>query len=271
MFSVSQVDRNLSGANLQTVNTFLSSLLVVITFFVFGCTSNQKKEELAQRYFDLGTSLYAAGKYPQALKELLRSQKLDARNPRIYNALGLAYQARGRGDLAIKHLKEAIENYPDYTEARNNLVRVYIENKRFSEAERELKLVKKDLTYGALDRVYLNEGLLYFDQKKYELALEPFAKAIQYSRNSCSAQHFYGRTLFEIKRYGEAAIALDRAITFCQETGNDEPHYFSALSYYRSGDKRKAAIRFDEILKLYPNGQYTERSKSLLELVKKEL
>jgi type IV pilus assembly protein PilF len=246
-------------------------------FFIFlcplfvSCSTGQKNKELASRHLDIGNSLYATGKYPHALRELLKAKRLDPKNPYILNSIGLTYQARERSDLAITHLKEALKILPTYTECRNNLVRVLIENKRFNEAEKELKIVKSDLTYGAIDIVYLNEGLFYFDQKKFELALEPFAKSIQFSRGSCSPHQFYGRTLFELKRYAEAATALDRAINFCQAAGNDEPHYFSALSYYRSGDKRKAAVRFDEIVKLYPNGLYIERSKSLLELVKKEL
>lgn len=271
MSCFSQVDRLLSGANLLNVVRLLKIFLIIFLAFVVSCSTAQKNKELASRHLDIGNSLYANGKYPLALRELLNAKKLDPKNPNILNSIGLTYQARGRGDLAIKFLNEALAIFPSYTEARNNLVRVYIENRRFSEAEKELKIVKSDLTYGAIDVVYLNEGLLYFDQKKFDLALEPFSKSIQFSRGTCSPHQFYGRTLFELKRYSEAASALDRAINFCQTSGNDEPHYFSALSYYRSGDKRKAAVRFDEIVKLYPNGHYIERSKSLLELVKKEL
>jgi type IV pilus assembly protein PilF len=267
----SQVDRLLSGANLLFVVPLKKFFLILVCPFFVSCSTTQKNKELASRHLDVANSLYTTGKYPQALRELLNAKKLDPKNPSILNSIGLTYQARGRGDLAIKFLKESLDISPNYTEARNNLVRIYIENRRFNEAEKELKIVKADLTFGAIDIVYLNEGLLYFDQKKFDLALEPFAKSIQFSRGSCSPHQFYGRTLFELKRYGEAASALDRAINFCQNSGNDEPHYFSALSYYRSGDKRKAAIRFDEIVKLYPNGNYLERSKSLLELVKKEL
>ncbi len=250
---------------------FIQANLIALLFIFLGCTSSQKNQELARRHYDVGNSLYSTGKYPLALKELLKAHKLSPSDPEIMNSLGITYQARGRGDLSVKMLQKLLSEHPKYTEGRINLVRVYIENKNFSAAEKELSLVKLDLTYGALDKVYLNEGLLFFDQKMYEKALEPFSKAIQFSRGNCSAQHFYGRSLFELKRYPEATQALDRAISFCQAAGNDEPHYFSALAHYRSGDKRKAAVRFDEIIKLYPNGQYAERSKSLLEVVRKEL
>lgn len=202
---------------------------------------------------------------------MLVAHKLNPSDPTISNALGLAYHARGRSDLGIKYLLEALSLDSGFTEARNNLVRVYIEIKDFKSAQQQLALVKKDLTYPALDRVYLNEGLLYFDQKQYQRSLLPFQSAIKYARNNCSAHHFYGKSLFEIGRYDEASLALDRAIHFCQKTGSDEPHFLSALSYYRAGDKRKAAVRFDEITKLYPNGQFADKAKSMLEIVKQEL
>lgn len=245
-------------------------LFLILTFFV-GCQSLQEKEERANLIMQSGVALYEAGRYPEALRDLLRAYKISPRNPAITNALGLTYHARGRSDLAIKYLMESISSDSNFTEARNNLVRIYIETRDFKSAAQQLVLVKKDLTYSALDKVYVNEGLLYFDQKQFARALVPFEKAIDYSRDSCPAHHLYGKSLFELKRYVDAAAALDRAVVFCQKIGSDEPHYLSALAHYRSGDKRKAAIRFEEITKLYPDGPYFERSKSLLEIVKKEL
>ncbi len=236
-----------------------------------GCQSLQEKEGRANLVLQSGTALYEAGRYPEALRELLRAYKINPRNPAISNALGLTYHARGRSDLGIKYLHEALAVDPSFTEARTNLVRIYIETKDYKSAQQQLAIVKSDLTYSSLDKVYVNEGLLYFDQKLYQKSLIPFEKAIEYSRESCPAHHLYGKALFQLKRYSVAATALDRAIVFCQRAGSDEPHYLSALSHYRAGDKRKAAVRFEEITKLYPNGEYFEKSKSLLEIVKKEL
>ena len=236
-----------------------------------GCQSLQEQEEKANYILQSGTALYEAGHYPEALKELMRAYKLNPRSPVIANALGLAYHSRGRSDLAVKYLKESLSLDPTFTEARNNLVRIYIDTKEYKLAEQEVAIVKKDLTYPSLDKVFINEGLLYYEQKQFDRALYPLEKAIEYSRDNCSAHHFYGKSLFQLKRYHEAAGALDKAVEFCQKAGSDEPHYLSALAYYRSGDKRKAAVRFEEITKLYPNGTYYEKSKSLLEIVKKEL
>lgn len=249
----------------------LTVFLILNLLLLVGCQSLEEKDKRAIYIMQSGVALYDAGRYPEALRDLLKAYKLSPRNPAITNALGLTYHARGRSDLGIKYLHEALASDSNYTEARNNLVRIYIEIKDFKSAEQQLALVKKDLTYSALDKVYVNEGLLYFDQKKYARALGPFEKAIDNSRENCSAHHLYGKSLFELKRYVDAAAALDKAVVFCQKSGSDEPHYLSALAHYRSGDKRKAAVRFEEITKLYPEGPYFEKSKSLLEIVKKEL
>ena len=54
------------------------------------------------------------------------------------------------------------------------------------------------------------------------------------------------------------ADALDRAVSFCQKNLYDEPHYYSALTYFQLGQTAKAESRFEELLKLYPRGQYRD-------------
>ena len=89
------------------------------------------------------------------------------------------------------------------------------------------------------------------------------------SRDNCVANAYYGRSIFEMKDYSKATSALDTAIGFCQRALFDEPHYYSALAYYRLGDKEKSMARFTEIVKLYPEGKYREKSKAMLEMLRK--
>jgi tetratricopeptide (TPR) repeat protein len=87
--------------------------------------------------------------------------------------------------------------------------------------------------------------------------------------DDCWANSYYGRALFEEKKYSQAAEALDRAIGFCQKNLIDEPHYYSALAYYRVGDKSKSIARFEEIIRYYPDGKYREKAKGMLDLIRK--
>lgn len=226
-------------------------------------------KERAELHMKIGTSHFENGNYPFALKELLEAEKLDPRNPLIQNNLGLTYFMRERYDLAEKHLRKALSLKSDYTDARNNLARVLIDVGRYKEAEAELKIVLDDLTYAASDKAWINFGLSRFNQKDWKGAREAFAKALQVSRDNCVANAYYGRSLFEAGDYSRASEALDRAIGFCQKQMYDEPHYYSALAWYRLGDRDRAVARFEEITNLYPQGKYRDKARAMLDLIRK--
>lgn len=217
----------------------------------------------------MGSSQFESGNFPAALSDLLKAEELDSTNPAVQNNLGLVYFMRQRYDLSEQHLRRALSLNKKYSEARNNLGRVLIEESKFTEAEKELQIVLDDLTYPAIDKAYVNMGLAQFNQKNYKDAKESFLHAMNVARDNCIANAYYGRTFFEMKQYDKAAPALDTAIGFCQKALYDEPHYYSALTYYRLGDKEKSMARFSEIVKLYPDGKYREKSKAMLDMLRK--
>jgi len=235
-----------------------------------GCSSLSKDSEAtADLHMRIGTAHFDNGDYPTALKELLEAEKLAPNNPLIHNNLGLTYFMRERYDLAEKSLRRAIELNEKYSDARNNLARVLIEVRKYKDAEAELNLVLKDLTYGGVSRAWINMGLLRFAQKNWRGSRDAFSKALAQAREDCVAQTFYGRSLFGLADYPSAAEALDRAVGFCQRQSYDEPHYFSALAWYRAGDRDRALARFEQITKLYPDGKYRDKARAMLDLIKK--
>ncbi|PIS10732.1 MAG: hypothetical protein COT73_07710 [Bdellovibrio sp. CG10_big_fil_rev_8_21_14_0_10_47_8] len=224
---------------------------------------------MADLHLQIGTSQLNSGNYPQALQELLTAEDLDGDNPVIQNNLGLAYFVRNRYDLSEKHIRKALDQKSDYTDARNNLARLLIEKGQLDEAIKEAKSAAEDLTYTSPEKPMINLGLAYFKQGKFAEAKTHFLKAIDYQRDNCLANSYYGRSLYELKDKARAAAALDRAVGFCQRTQFDEPHYYSALTYYAMGQKDKAVARFEELIKLYPNGAYVDKSKIMLETIRK--
>ena len=217
----------------------------------------------------MGTSLLESGNYPQALSELLIAEKLDDSSSLIQNNLGLAYLARERTDLAEEHIRKAVKLKSDFTDAKSNLGRVLIERKKFAEADKFLHDALSDLTYPHPEKPLLNLGLSSFRQGRFQEAKKYVLKSLDFQRSSCLGQTLYGRSLFELKDYAGSASTLDQAIGFCQNDQPDEPQYFSALAYYQNGEQRKAETRLEEILKLYPNGRYRDRARSMLETMRK--
>ncbi|MGZ3770309.1 MAG: tetratricopeptide repeat protein [Bdellovibrio sp.] len=245
-------------------------LIFLYSFIVLGCaTFGESDKKKAELYLQLGISHLESGNYPYALKELLKAEQLDASNPVVQNNLGLVYFFRERYDLSEKHLKKALELEPKYTEARNNYARVLIELGKYPESEKELQIVLADLTYPSPEKAYINLGLVKFNQKDYVAARNAFSKVLESMPDDCVSNTYFGRTFFETAEYSRATEALDRAIGFCQKSLFDEPHYYSALAYYRSGEKLKSAVRFEEIIKYYPTGKYREKAKGMLDLIRK--
>ena len=242
------------------------SLLLVIG----GCVSSSKeREEKAVLHLDLGNSHLQAGRYPLALTSLLAAEKLDSRNFRVHHSLGLVYFARDRHDLAEKHFKTALKLSPKSTSTRNELANLLINRKRFKEAEALLKESEADLTYPEPGRTYYLLGALYFEMNRYSEAIDQLEKSIKFAKNDCFVLNYYGRSLFSLEKYKEAARVLDQAVGLCQQNSFDEPHYFSALTYYRLGDVEKSRARFEELTRFYPDGKYLEKARSMISILNK--
>ncbi|MFP5518436.1 MAG: tetratricopeptide repeat protein [Bdellovibrionia bacterium] len=235
-----------------------------------GCATFQNKDkEKAVLYWEMANTQIENGNLPLALKDLLTAEKLDPKNSAVQHSLGLVYFLRERYDLSIRHFERAVSISPDFTEARNNYARALIEMRKYPEAEAQLKIVVNDLTYTSQEKGFLNYGILKFEQKQYREAAKHFESALRVTPDDCEANNFLGRSLFETKSYDRAAEALDRAVGFCQKQMVDEPHYYAALAYYRMGNREKAITRFEELIKYYPNGEYREKAKGLIELIRK--
>ena len=245
------------------------SIILVLSILIFGCASSTSvNKQRAQLHLELGTSYLSRGEYPAALSELLRAEKLDSDNPIIQNHLGLAYYVRAKYDLAENHLRRSIKLNPTYTDARNNLARILMDQGKLEEARKMLTISEKDLTYLEPEKTYLNIGLLEFKKQNYPRALEQFKKSLELKRNSCTAGHFYGRTLYEMRRFDLAALALDQAVEWCQASGFEEPLYYSALTYYSLGDRDRVRARVNELVKLKPESVLVPKAQALLTLIK---
>lgn len=245
--------------------------LIIFAFFisVLGCASNgANSKQKAQLHLELGTSYLTRGEYPSALAELLKAESLDSSNPVVQNHLGLAYYVRNKYDLAEEHLRRAIRLESRYTDARNNLARILMDQNKLEEAKQQLIVAEKDLTYLEPEKTYLNLGLLEFKRQRYPQAAEQFKKSLELKRNNCTAGHYYGRTLYEQRRYDLAALALDQAIEWCRASGFEEPLYYSALTYYSLGDSDRVRARVNELIKLKPESAYAQKAQALLALIK---
>lgn len=250
----------------------LSSICLFFSgcFYFCSCSSAPTQdEERAMYHLQMGSAALVQGKNPVALTELGMAEELDPDNPVIQNNLGLAYLARKKIDLAEVHIRKAISINKNYSDARNNLGRVLIESGRHQDAIEQFKIVIQDLKYEFPERPYVNMGIAYFNLANYNVAQTYFIKAIEYQRENCFAQAYLGRTFYELKDYKRATEQLDKAVTFCRKNQYDEPLYYSALAYYQLGQKQKTEARLDEVIKMYPNGLYSDKARNMLDIIRR--
>lgn len=242
-----------------------------------GCASksNLKAEKDAVLHLQIGTTLFSNRKYPEALVELLMAEKLDPENATVQNNLALTYFVRDRFDLALRHIDRAISLRPDYTEARNNRARILIERGSYAEAIEEARRVTADLTYQYPIRGWTNISLAHFRKGDFKSAKDAATEALKVERTNCFAQTLLGRSLLELSASNstsgflkDAAETLDRAVVVCRAEGDDEAAYFAGLAQYKLGKSAAAVARLQEVLRDYPNGSYTRKAESLLEIIK---
>jgi type IV pilus assembly protein PilF len=258
----------------KMMRNFLLSFSIVTSLSLLpSCvsTTQNTKPRAAELKMEIGVSHMQRNNLPLALKELLGALELDPKNPYVHNNLGIVYYLREKYDLSAKYFAEAVTLNPAFTEAKNNLARVYIEQKQYSKAARLLDEVLADLTYTNAHSAYFNFGLLYFNQNKFDQAKLYLSKILSDNREDCYTQVYYARSLMETNHTKLAAEQLDKATQFCHLERVDDAHFYGAIAYYRSGNKQKALARFEELVKIFPDGKHRAKSTEMIQLIQKEM
>lgn len=244
-------------------------LFVFMTSLTACTTSPSIDKERASLKMQLAVSHIENNNLPVALKELLEAEALDAQNALIQSNLGLVYFLRKKMDLSISHYSNAIRLDPKLTETKNSLARVYIEIKQYIKAEALLNTVVEDLTYTNMTSAYMNYGLMRFNQKRFADAKVLFRKVLETDRENCFAQVYLGRSHLDLQENQDAANQFEKAAPICLQFRVDEAHYFSGIAHYRLNQKNKSLLRFQEVVKLFPDGTNAASSKKMIDIIQR--
>ena len=245
-------------------------IILILAALLTGCASimgPKVDKERAALHLQIGTGYLSQGMYPQAMAELQKAEQLDPKSPLILNNVGLSYYVRGKSKQAEAKFRGAVKNDNNYSDAKNNLARVLLDQGRTAEAIKWLHSVEGDLTYQFPEKTFANLGMAHFNLGQYQKAEDYLLRSLEIRRQNCVTANYYGRTLYELKRVADSAQMLDQAVEYCRPSRFEDPLYFSAMSYFSLGEKEKTRARLEELLKDYPQSKYVAKAKGMLELL----
>jgi Flp pilus assembly protein TadD len=177
-------------------------------------TEDGPKPETSQDYINMGTDLFAQGRYAEAAEAYASGVKLAPEDETAHFNFAVALARMGKLEEAKREYEEALRLFPDYGEVHNNL------------------------------------GNLLASQGQFPAAIEHLQAAVQATPDSASAHNNLGRVLIlrgdrpgALKHFAEAVRLTPDYLEARCNLGN---------AYLAEGKTNEAAAQFTAALELKP-------------------
>jgi len=201
-----------------------------------------------------------------------------------YILLGKLRMYKGKNDLAIRTFKYVVQMSKDENMkqlALSYLIRCYLEEKNYLQAEEAIDLLKDEKLHGETEKVFhLNYAHYNHKLRKYELIPASLEKAIPHikSKDQRARMHFIIGQVHQ--KYGNSALALKHFSSATKRNPPYETEFFARLCKSREvtlGNEKqvkKSEKFYRYSLKEEKNKEYRGRiyyEKALFELKKEKL
>jgi tetratricopeptide (TPR) repeat protein len=201
---------------------------------------------LARYYGSMGDREKEITEYELALK-LNRWPHGDKRFFTHYN-LALAYRNINRIDKAVEHLKKAIEIYPKFPDAYNNLGAILTRQRKYDEA---FDCFIKALTYNNKSyTAHHNLGVYLLIKKRLDEAISEFNKALAMEKDFASSLLGLGIAYKYKKQFVKAKHYLKKALEKNSKNIMIRLHLMETL--FRMQDKESLEALLEETLDVIP-------------------
>ena len=239
--------------------------LALLFLILFSACANSEKAKIqrqqAEASRNLGEAYLAQGNFTLALRELLKAESLNPKDPFVQNYLGLAYMGKGKLDIAINHFQNALAINPSYAPARNNLGTAYLAKKDWDAAIKTFKAVAEDLLYATPHFPLSNLGWAYYNRGDYELAEKYYLEALDIEPDFMIAQKGLARTYMAMGRPAEAISRLEKAIDKSPRMA--ELHLEVGKAYAAMNQRDKALDAFNKAIALNPESDVAQEAQKV--------
>lgn len=177
------------------------------------------------------------------------------------------------GDLATDFLSKRTSELETEVKERTEQVFAEIKTKQDLEMEKRKTLMQKleTLDMTLTPSLYVERGIIYFDQKNWDKAIENFNKAIEQKGDYFDAYFNRGRTYHTMTKHDEALNDYEKAI----EIDPNQPAAYANIGvcYREKGNYEKALQNLNKAIALYPNYEfaYLQRSETYTKMKKYDL
>ncbi|BAZ13230.1 tetratricopeptide repeat protein [Calothrix sp. NIES-4071] len=187
-------------------------------------------------YYGKGLALFGQGKYQSAAIALLEAVKLKPDYIAALQTQSEVYRYLKQYDQALVAINKAIQHQPKNPNLYNEKTGVLQNFKRYFEAEIAITSAIKLSLRSAF---YLNRGAVYADQKKSDLAIADYTKAIQINPQDAQAYSNRGVVYASEKKSDLAIADYTKAIQINPQFANA---YYNRGIVYASEKKSDLAI-----------------------------
>ena len=241
------------GAHFNTANIYLNTgrLKDAVTYFT-KASELAGGDKKARALFNLGLTYRRMGSkyYPNALTAFKRSQRIRPSDIETRLMIGITSPTTADGySEAIEQLNMALKLKPD-----NAITYLYIglvnsaNNKTKAAKQAYKKAIHLSPSYY---KAHYNLGLLYLEEKRWNLALNHFQSITSTNNNHPQAQFNIGRARYGLKDYSGAITAYEKAIL--AKAGNyPQAFYNQGLAYRRLNNYRQAISAYQQALAIKP-------------------
>lgn len=248
-------------------NVILLSVLALAAVSSCASSSQNIREKKADILYQAGTESLMRGEFTDALANLQQAIKLEPESPKIWTNLGIAYGGKGEMKKAEDSWKKALNLDSQWTDARANLGALYLQTKRYNEAEKQLKLALQDLVYENSAQVHYNLALVYLTTRRNIPAEQQLKLAVKAEDGYCPAWFRLGRLQKERGDFSAAEESFTKSVAGpCFK--NPEAHYELSNLYLKSKNVIGARAKLLEIIQIFPETSWAQKAEENLSMIR---
>jgi type IV pilus assembly protein PilF len=269
---------------MQRLGGFLLSAALCAALSV-NCSSGSRTgpgardpERMSESEYDIARDLWLRRNQPrEALAHALKAVDLDDSNADAAHLVALLYLdfcSRGPAECRLKeaekHARLAVNDKPEFREAKNTLAVVLIHERRYPDAIAVLKPLTEDILYQTPENAWGNLGWAYLEQGSFDLAIDALKRSVAAQPLFCVGSFRLGLAFEQKQEFTSALDAFTRALETEAPGCNAMQEAFAARARVRVrlGDLESARADLDHCTALSGKTDAGKECSAMLEKFK---